>query len=159
MEKWISLSSVVIALSALGFAISEGRSNQSFQKLSVQPSVTIFFNWDEKNAGWYITNRGLGPAIVKSFRGISDGAEIQHPLNIAKYYELENVYLWTTPSPGTWFEAGQRDPLLTFARNTESAEKLISGLREKIRFEMCYCSIYKECWLFTENTYAEPEHC
>jgi hypothetical protein len=159
MGKWISLSSVVIALAALGLAIFEGRSNQSHRELSVRPSVTIFFNWDENDAGWYITNKGLGPAVVKSFKGVADGMEVQHPLQVAKKYDLKDVKYWTSPTPGTWYKAGERDPILTFARNTETAEKLISGLREEIEFKLCYCSIYDECWLFTKDTYSEPKHC
>lgn len=69
------ISSVVIALSALGFSIFQGKQAQKHSKLSVRPHLTTRTHSDAEK-GFYVVeliNNGIGPAIIEEFTVKVDG--------------------------------------------------------------------------------------
>jgi hypothetical protein len=74
----IGISSVVIALCALGISVWQGIQTRKHNKLSFRPHLTT---WTHSNIekGFYaieLINNGLGPAIIESFTVKIDGKQI-----------------------------------------------------------------------------------
>lgn len=154
----LSGSAIVISIAAFILSISESIRNAEFQRISVVPHLTVFF-YHADYVGWDIVNDGLGPAKIKSFKIYSNDKEIDHPSWLTIGHGLnEDHLIWSYPAPGTWYEVG-RKPIYKFAKGTKSADKLMSGLRYRIRFEVCYCSLYDDCWLFTQERYNNLPTC
>ena len=64
-----AVSSTVIALAALLFAVYEGRAVRKHNRLSLMPHLTCVAEFSDKNPRYsaMIENTGVGPAIVCSF--------------------------------------------------------------------------------------------
>jgi len=75
-SDWIAISSVVIALCALGVSFWQGWVAREYSRLSSRPLLEIECN-AFVNAGILIKNCGHGPAIVKSISVTSNNEEFQ----------------------------------------------------------------------------------
>lgn len=77
-DKIIAISASITAIIALVVAVLEVRTQQEFQKLSVEPYIELG-NTGGDSIGYYaflLTNNGLGPAIVKSGEYSVDGVPV-----------------------------------------------------------------------------------
>ena len=157
LELILAISAVVISLSALTLSFTESRRSSEYKRLSVIPHLKVIF-YHADFVGWDIINDGLGPAKIKYFKIFSDGKEVSHPYKLRKLHHLDKYFLWSLPTSGTWHKVGRR-PIFKFKKNSDSANKLISGLRNRISFKVCYCSIYDDCWLYTKEVYNELPSC
>ena len=67
-----ALSSLVVAVASLAFAIDQGHAVRSHYRLSVQPHLQferrMKSNEDKEKAGLYLANKGLGPARIKEMK-------------------------------------------------------------------------------------------
>ena len=66
-ETIIAISSVFIALVALGFSIWQGRKTIQHNKLSVTPHIDFisFFDTQSKMLIYKVLNNGIGPAVIE----------------------------------------------------------------------------------------------
>ena len=182
-EKWIALSSVVIALIALIFSIWEGRSNKQHQKLLVKPNVTISFNMDdeEKEIGWYLKNSGVGAGKIRSFnatvskeiiksfgkkefkekqdnRVIKD-QQISSLTELLKIFNIIGLEERAGELEGTWIGSGETIPLLILKKGlVNGSDNLLIAIDKNLKFKTCYCSLYEDCWLF-EKFHIDPKQC
>jgi hypothetical protein len=72
-DRWVSISSVIIALSALFFSVNQAREQRRFQKLTVRPLMTVGFVYNKDGAGFMFGDTGIGYAMLKSFEVLVDG--------------------------------------------------------------------------------------
>lgn len=74
----IDLTAILISITALFFAIWQGRAQIVHNHISVEPRITSYFASDarEQKFGIYIFNNGLGAAFVKSLTVFVDGKEV-----------------------------------------------------------------------------------
>jgi hypothetical protein len=134
-------------VATLGVYIYQARIMQSQQHASVWPYIeSSHSNVD----GFYleVQNKGIGPAIIKDARIFLDSTEVD--LNglfdelIGKNrkdmpYQTSYV-MGRVMAPGESFKVfNVTDPI--YAHRIDSAY----GIR-KVRLEICFCSIYKDCW-------------
>lgn len=79
-EIYISTTSLVIALCALGVTVWQGKQNYRHNKMSVRPKLTASENYEDDEDGRNVTfeliNSGFGPATIKEFVLYYDGKEI-----------------------------------------------------------------------------------
>ena len=68
-SDWIAISSVVVALCALGISIWQGFLSRQHAHLSARPIIESNFN-NHGEVGVEIFNAGLGPAVLTSFQAI-----------------------------------------------------------------------------------------
>jgi hypothetical protein len=155
-ERWIALSSMIIALSALELSILEFRAARWQARASVQPHFGISFYWDDTGAGWRDFNNGLGAARIRGFRLLVDG--IPQPADdtykiIARALGLgikgATISAWVNIRVGTLIKADSSEELF-WLKSGPGMGKLFSSWK-RISFETCYCSIYDECWISTSD--------
>ena len=68
-SDWIAISSVIVALCALGISIWQGFLSRQHAHLSARPIIESNFN-NHGSVGLEIYNAGLGPAVLTSFKAI-----------------------------------------------------------------------------------------
>ena len=64
-ERWIALSSAVVAAAALGLAVWQGYLDREFRKRELQPHVRVSYFYNDEGSGFVMSNRGFGPARVE----------------------------------------------------------------------------------------------
>ena len=74
----IGISSGIIALCALIFAIWQGYETRKHNKLTYRPHLTTwqFYNSEKRLYSLTLKNNGLGPALIQSFIVKVDGKEL-----------------------------------------------------------------------------------
>lgn len=135
-------------------------------------------HWDDRLL-LSIENVGVGPAKIRSVKMKFDGQSIQSSdalLEACCGYQLgarlgtEGEPLITSTTVGTVMRAGQKIDLLNWRlpnlgnqtvpkAQTEAAEKVwraLDGTRGRIQLEVCYCSVFDECWTLKPNTDTVP---
>lgn len=148
----IAACSMVIALCSLTFTIHERRVARQHDKLSVQPHLFMSFYYDTTGVGWRTINDGVGPARLRGFKLLVDGVSqkasdpfpdaISNPLKIPK-----TGAEFLNPAVDTVLQAGGMVQSVWF--HWGSGAEAIKANASRIGFEVCYCSIYDECWLFS----------
>lgn len=168
-SDFISLLAVLISLGALGVSLYEARILREQQQLmqeqqaaSVWPYLEheIVYTYDTEKAGvqFAIANKGVGPARI-------DTAVIRlQGQTIEDYSALSNILRDFFP-PDTPFTLSYASPSGVLSADETYRILQVSSPRfpgdaeyyRKIQldFQLCYCSIYSDCWTLTNET-GEP---
>jgi hypothetical protein len=155
----IALCSMAIALSSFVLSIREARMSREHDRLLVQPHFLISFNYNEDGVSWVAFNDGLGPARIRGLMLLVDDVSqnwtepfpnaIENALKIhPKKVSFVNPMVGTTISSGN-------DMILMSVPAGPDADAIKADV-ERVSFEVCYCSIYNECWLF-DSTNLDSE--
>jgi hypothetical protein len=145
-QMWISLSSALIALCALGFSIYQGFLQRQFLKLSVRPRMTISFFYNNDGAGFMFGGTGIGYATMKTFEVLVDGKpqsswiEMCRTLGFASPPRFE----FTVPRPETVFKPDTYNKVFWIPSGPQSDE--LKSKAGRIFIRTCYCSVFDECW-------------
>lgn len=151
MALLVSLGAIFISIKQTKILKDQQKIMASQQEGSVWPYVKIGFSMKPKDEGSHInlslTNKGVGPAKVKSFsmkvndKAIKDNASFFAALNDLglKYNGLS----FNLPN-STVISSGEKHEILNISFDSKIDElamlKIFSG------FQVCYCSIYDECY-------------
>jgi hypothetical protein len=147
-------ASVFIALCSFGLSIYETTSARRHDRLSVQPQLVISFYYDDTGAGWRDANLGLGPAHIRGFKVLVDGVP-QKPTDmfelIKTIFKIPNTTKVTFSNllAGVTVRAGDNLVLVWVSQGADAQR--VQNDNQRIKFEICYCSIYKECWLYSTS--------
>ena len=144
----VGLSAILISIATLFVYVYQASIMQEQLHTSVWPRI----EWSNSNVGGVfveVTNKGIGPAIIKDAVMKVDGKKVnnvdelfQELIGDHKNMEVITSYVvGRVMSPGETFK--------TFlVTDSSSALRLDSAFRvRQFEFEICYCSIYDECWL------------
>jgi hypothetical protein len=161
-SEWlIPLCALLVSAAALGVAVYEGWSSRAHQRLSVRPYVLLDFGINENEAGWWIGNEGLGPAVVAWSLVTVDGqpcvswGDVDAALDLPPSYHVK----YSNPLHGYPIKSGERLEMFRVVDNESAVGALLRG-RSRVAIEVCYCSFYDECWktrLATEGPTAHVE--
>jgi len=148
--KWYKNPEMVVALSALLIGIVTAFTSiysayvdREYARASVWPKLELARSFGDNSFSYIVSNNGTGPALIKYAR-VNDGtkyikvwAEIELFMNIFQ----SHIGNRTLPPQSTI------TPLLYKGDNTKSILKADYS----ISIEVCYCSIYEECWVVDRN--------
>jgi hypothetical protein len=147
IEHAISLAAVVIAAAALLSALYDGCQNRHHLRLSVRPHMTFNFIYTNDGTGWTLRNHGLGPAIVKSFTASVDGKPQSNWNAVAAALGLPRFdFEFSIPTANTLVPPNPGGTGRIFWVSSDPVAKLLRENRERVTLEICYCSLYEECW-------------
>ena len=143
-----------IALCSLIVSVYGAYLTRRHERLSVRPVFVLSYYFNETGNGWRANNIGLGPARIRGFKVFVDGVS-QQPQNvfedvIKRAFNLgpdSTKMHFTNLYAGLSVPVGQ-DLVLAWLPPGPAADKVFAGFR-RITFEVCYCSIYEECWRYT----------
>jgi hypothetical protein len=139
---------------ALALGAYQTRLMQTQARASVWPYLDIGYqyNIDDPKVGFdlRVQNNGVGPALVRSVHVTFDGKPLPHWQNLfvalfqrgklnAGFSGLHNIVI----PPSTNRET---DVSAVHVTDADPA-KIIYEARERLTMEICYCSIYDDCWI------------
>ena len=150
-EHILSLCALITAVIAVWVAVAEQQANREYQRLSVEPYLELS-NTNRNGYERVLTNTGLGPARIQSVKvtfkdkPALSWLEITNEI-IEKSGEKEPIGSITYSSlwRGRQIQAGESTSLLHV-----KDRKFINLLQKSIpkaNMEICYCSMYKDCWI------------
>lgn len=150
-ELLIALMAVLISFSTLFVYLYQSSIMKTQQKMSVWPHITFGPSWSNDQLTINIINKGVGPAIIKKVyieinNNVIDGI---HELMNFVPDSLRSDYNYSSIWPGQVIMSGENIQLFQ-NKNPATIKYLLELMEgEKIKIEICYCSIYNDCWTST----------
>jgi hypothetical protein len=146
LERWISLSAVVISVCAFALAIQQGCRQREHDRLTLLPHVFLTVIYNQSGVDFALGNPGGGPAIVHWFVASVDGEPHASWSSFTNRLGFSSSsYGFRIPSPGDFLRPGHEGVFLHIDSGPDAA-RLLRGL-DRIELSLCYCSLYDECWI------------
>ncbi|RTE87433.1 MULTISPECIES: hypothetical protein [Gammaproteobacteria] len=156
-SKWYKNPEMLIALSALfiGFltaiiSIYSAAIDRQYARAAVWPKLEIFRSFSAHSFSYSVSNRGTGPAIIKYAIVKADTQYIERWSDLDAFSSnVRQSHISTTT-----MSSGQTIKAIEY-----SGELASSGIAEvdaTLSIELCYCSIYDECWLVDRTNENRP---
>ena len=159
-RRWTSTlaqfgSIIALSVSFLAFAIGayQTRLMENQARASVWPFLAIGYLYNDAgaNAGftWQIDNNGVGPARIESVTVTFDDQPVRHWNEVLKkllpqgevFVSINGVNGNVLP-PNT-----NRETTIEAIKITQPEQaKIFYEARNRFKMDICYCSVYDECW-------------
>lgn len=170
-----SVSAMVVGVASLFVAMNEAGSVRRQQAAAVLPIVKMTTFNSSSDEGTIVSleveNVGIGPAFIEAERMSLDGTPIIPSEGQTAASALREVIaddvgdagFWTSRLEGEIMRSGDSFPLFsaTWRPETEGrgayAGALIRRLFNDLDLEICYCSVFDECWETTVNAEERPK--
>jgi hypothetical protein len=150
-ELIIALMAVFISFSTLFVYLYQSSLMKTQQKMSVWPHITFGPSWGNDYLTINIINKGVGPAIIKKVSIEINDKQVDgiHKLMNFVPDSIQSDFNYSSKWPGQAIMAGETIQLF----QTNSPKTIIYLLKlveeNKIKMEICFCSIYNDCWTST----------
>ena len=144
-EMIVALSALLIGLVTAFTSIYSAYVDREYARSSVWPRLEIFRSFNGNSFSYGVSNSGTGPALIK-YAKIHDGLKyIKQWKDIKGLKDFRQSHLSNRtlpPQKNITPLSYQGDHIKAYL----VADKLIS-------IELCYCSIYDECWLIDKSNH------
>ena len=147
ISTWVGIVAAFIAACSAGVAVYFGQQTQQHNRLSVRPDLTMSFDYDDTGAGFHMSNKGLGPAVIGSFQIFVDNKvqrtweQAVKSLGLSGNFHLNKKI----PYPSTMWSTAETDEKLYWVSTGPDAE-LLKANKDRVQMVVCYCSVSNECW-------------
>ena len=166
LDRALSASAGLVALSALAVSAYQAYISREQQKLSAWPYL-LQENTGIDGRAWRVQNVGLGPALVRSMCVDVDGQPVRDWGELAMTTLAVDSVALTAQARGFRFVTStiRRGSVLLPGHTTElvrvSPGAFANTMRgvlndRRVRLRFCYCSLYGDCWVSDSKT-PEPE--
>lgn len=157
--KWYKNPEMIVALSALFIglvtaftSIYSAYVDRAYSRASVWPRLEIFRSQNLNSFSYSIKNNGTGPALIQDVRVLNGTEYIQKWQDIPQFKN----FLQSHVSNRTLPPQNMIKPVVY----TGGSAPEFTKADEFIQIELCYCSIYQECWIVDRNNRPTPvEQC
>lgn len=142
-EMIVALSALLIGLVTAFTSIYSAYVDREYARASVWPRLEIFRSYNGNSFSYGVNNSGTGPALIK-YAKVYDGSKYLkmwkdfEPFKNIRQSHLSN----RTLSP--------QKSITPVSYKGKDAQKLAEA-DNSISIELCYCSIYDECWLIDRD--------
>jgi len=150
-KRWGTL---FIAGLALLLSVWTAYSDREHKRLSVQPHLSIWWFYDEadpkeQKRGWRLNSQGLGPAVVRVFDVFVDGKPQTTWEGFAAALGLSDLKSMKHLIANLYSDqiVPTSQSLVLFAVYDPAARDIVTRQASRVRMDLCYCSLYNECWL------------
>jgi hypothetical protein len=146
----IAMASAIIALAAFVVAVWQGYLTRKHDRLSVTPHLRIDTSVGAAPICVTISNRGVGPAIIKSIsisvdRQRFQGDEFDQIIAALRRLELANIkFTARLPHPPELLAAGEVLDMLVFHESDASTLDRLNEVLPHLAFHIAYENIYQE---------------
>jgi hypothetical protein len=157
--KWYKNPEMIVAFSALMIGIVTAFTSiysayvdRTYARASVWPRLEIFRSFSQGAFSYGVDNNGTGPAIIKYARIKYEGKPIKEWVDVPAFKDIRQSYIGNRTLPAQ----KSISPVVYKGENTGA----ILQADKSISIELCYCSIYDECWVIDrENKPLAVEQC
>lgn len=158
-EMIIAVSALIVSLITAFVSIYSAFIDRAYARSSVWPRIELARGHDTKSKFRYIvSNNGTGPALIQYARVTYDGEAIPTWQTLFTKYGLANEGM-TQSHIGTTVLPAQKQINPVEINNAAFFSKHYAH-DDLIGIELCYCSIYEECWLVDRENQPQPvEQC
>lgn len=151
---------IAISISTLFVYIYQSNLMKTQQKMSVWPHLTFGPSWGDDDLSLNLINKGIGPALIHEVHLALDGERLGGIQQImdALPDSLFRTFSYSSLWGGQVIMASEQ---ITFLRVTEAGatQYLRNALESgRLRMEICYCSVYGDCWR-SSGIIVEEAHC
>ncbi len=151
------VSGVAIALSicALLVSVFEVSAIRQETRYQVWPFVAVTSGFSESGYRVSVENKGVGPAKIRQIKMTLNGVPYSTLDDLIRAsVDAEDVFsyeLYTSSSPaGGVLSANERANYFAVPWEPRT-RKLAATWAEQLEIELCYCSVYDECWVAQFN--------
>lgn len=163
-EMIVALSAVLVSVFAVIVGVYSAYTDRTYARASVWPNVVIgrhtqVSNTEEKASfAIFLDSSGLGPAKLKYTYLEFAGREINSWQELVAPYEkrLQGRNISSANITQTVIPANKRIEVFKLeSQNLAVMENFIADM-SKLSVELCYCSVYEQCWSVKSDTKAIP---
>jgi hypothetical protein len=165
LDRALSASAGIVALSALGVSIYQAWIAREQQKMSAWPYVTQT-NTGAGGYGRLVQNVGLGPALVRSMRVDVDGKPVRQWSALLMSALRVDTATLRARLPGAGYTTSSVRPGMVLLPGTTSelihvSDSAFAGTLRgvmndpRVHVRICYCSLYGDCWV-SDSRALEP---
>lgn len=144
---------------ALYAALNEADAARKQQIASVLPEVILAnsYNNDRERPrfSFIVVNNGIGPGRIRSMRVQVDQKAVRNWAGMLKALGGEGRSFGQSQIAGRLVQAGETITIFETA-NPDTVQLIIEN-RSRISGEICYCSVFEDCWLPAANVTELPE--
>jgi hypothetical protein len=172
-NRVVAIAALITSVVAVFIAWDESRLLRKSQAASFMPIVetrpTFNLSTDNLLVAIAIRNSGHGVAYVEAAELVYDGEPVT---SYEAFFETvlrpdlreEADFSWA--SMHGFLQPGETKPVISLrwpdnARNREKLSQFlneeIAAKTEKVRLEICYCSVFGDCWMQSQLGSARPE--
>ncbi|GMQ29751.1 hypothetical protein [Algoriphagus confluentis] len=158
-ELLMAFLAVLISFLTLFVYLYQSSLMKTQQMMSVWPHVTFGPTWDSDYLALNLINKGVGPALVKQMHVEINNQKIEGIQNLMDYVpdSLRSEFNYSSLFPGQVIMVGENIQLFQTS-NPKTIGYFLKLLRDgKIRIEVCYCSIYQDCWVSSGISVMESD--
>lgn len=156
--RWDALAAVIaslvgfLALLVAGYTAYIERYTAEIQTKQVQAQV---WPWlaagnNDNEGSIEVTNKGVGPAIVRSAQVLVDGKPQPDWLHVLKALGTVHTYSQATLNPNV-FAPGETVPVIQFADKEDYKQFKAAAVTHLTLIDICYCSTLGECWMYSDR--------
>lgn len=161
-SKWYKKPEMLVAFSALLISvvttivgIYSAYVDRSYARASVWPRIQIARSYNEQSFELWVTNSGTGPAIIKHAEVTFKDRVIHQWKDLGNIPNFIQSHLSSHILPSQ-----QKIKPIMFNYKKKAEIDSILRMDDYLTINICYCSIYNECWETDRNNrLTEVERC
>jgi hypothetical protein len=144
-EMITAITAVLIGVGAIGVSLYETTLIRQQLKGSAWPNIEGGFSYNEEGFRYFLLNSGVGPAriqyaeITVDGEAVGDWGEFFERLGLDVGRHVTSYVARGALPPGAMHDILVLGP-------EQPAEDLYDQ-QGRVRFSVCYCSVYDDCWL------------
>lgn len=159
-DRLVSVSAIVVSLGTLFIILYQTNLTRQEQKASVMPYLQFAPNTNSGMSNIYLENKGIGPALITSYRIFNKEKEYQSMLELSRDYSMKSLSELTQDLiyPGRLLSSGDFIKHLSHNYNDSSNFifdnfQFIYGTKDeqKLIIEVVYQSVYKDYWMIRSD--------
>lgn len=155
-EMLVGISAVVIGICALGVSLYEAGLMREEQRSAVLPLVEIsrsYYTEGLDSDRWRLKinvgNVGIGPARVRDFRVLVDGAPHANWASMLRALSGSDDAISYGHSTINGRTIPPDTDIVVFDLNDTEHAATIGEAFDRLELQACYCSVFDECWIAT----------
>ncbi|MBX2946599.1 MAG: hypothetical protein KF725_12265 [Cyclobacteriaceae bacterium] len=158
-ELAVAFAAIFVSTATLFVYVYQARIMQTQQQVAVWPYVEWLPSWGDHGLYVEVSNKGIGPALVKKVTLKLDGKEFN---SLSEMFEVltdstfQNYGYSTIQgrviAPGEHMRAFE-------IWDKATADRIRAALTKRnFEYEICYCSVFNDCWL-SNGTQITESNC
>ncbi len=153
----MNYAAIFVSLCALGVSIYQSYIFRNQQFATVWPYIEPRIEYTNQSFIFYIQNKGTGPAIIKNVKIELDGkAETDYSRFLRDLLQSTSFKSMSISSPdNSVLSAGEKVEFMSAQVN----DTIKSDFPQRTVVKICYCSIFGDCWQFTDGKVRKVEKC
>jgi hypothetical protein len=144
-EMITAIAAVVIGVGAIGVSLYETTLVRQQLKGSAWPNVEGGYSFSADAFRYFLTNTGVGPARIQHAEVSVDGEPVVDWAEFFQRLGLDVTRYVTSYVARGALPPGAVHEILVLDSDQPIDE--LYELQDRVRIQLCYCSVYDDCWL------------